>query len=48
MTNFDCITPNDRWNMEILDKESAFIFIRVEATVKELYDTHNHLDKRIL
>ena len=42
------------WNMEIRDKESAgviksrFIFIQVEAEVKGFYDTHNHLDKRIL
>ena len=25
-----------------------FIFIQVEATLKGFYDTHNHLDKRIL
>ena len=37
-----------------MDKKSAgvikgpFIFIQVEITVKRFYDTHNHLDKRIL
>ena len=42
------------WNIVFLDKESAgvikrsLIFIQVEAGVLGFYDTHNHLDKKIL
>ena len=42
------------WTIVIRDKESAgvikrpLIFIRVEADMQGFYDTHNHLDKRIL